>query len=58
MVSSERMSADLFIRQPDSRWLLKSANRLEDVIELQSIDCRLALADIYEKAQLAEANRT
>ena len=58
MVSSERMSADLFIRQPDSRWLLKSANRLEDVIEIPSVDCRLALADVYEKVTLAEPDRT
>ena len=33
LVSSERINAELFTRQPDGRWLLTVANRLEDVIE-------------------------
>ena len=41
LVSSERISADLFTQQQDGRWLLTAASRLEDVIELQSIECRL-----------------
>lgn len=53
LVASDRVHADLFTRQPDGRWLLTSAGRLEDSLELQSIGCRLALADLYEKVDLS-----
>ena len=52
LVASDRVHADLYTRQPDGRWLLTSADRLEDSLDLQSIGCRLALADLYEKVDL------
>jgi Uma2 family endonuclease len=55
LVSSDRVQADLFTRQPDGRWLLTSAGGLQDTLELQSAGCRLALADLYEKADLSES---
>ncbi len=51
LVASDRIHADLFVRQPDGRWLLTSAGTLEDSLELQSVDCRLNLADLYEKVE-------
>jgi Uma2 family endonuclease len=52
LVASDRLSADLYTRQPDGRWLLASAGRLEDSLDLESAGCRLALADLYEKVGL------
>ena len=52
MVSSQRVSAELYTRQPDGRWLLTAANRLEDSLELQSVGAHLALADLYERVDL------
>ena len=49
LISSRRISAELFTRQADGRWMLTAKTSLEDTIELQSIGCRLALADLYEK---------
>jgi Uma2 family endonuclease len=49
LVSSERVSAELYTRQPDGRWLLTAANRLEQSLPLQSVGAHLALADLYEK---------
>ena len=49
LVSSERVSAELYTRQPDGRWLLTTASRLEDSLDLQSVGVDLALADLYEK---------
>jgi len=49
LVASDRIHVDLFTRQPDGRWILTSADRLEDVVDLQAIGCRLSLADLYEK---------
>ena len=54
MVSSERIGAELYTRQPDNRWQLTAeAAKLEDTFEIESIGCRLKLADIYEKVELA-----
>ena len=52
LVASDRVHADLYTRQPDGRWLLTSADRLEDSLDLQSVGCRLALLDLYEKTDL------
>jgi Uma2 family endonuclease len=49
LVSSERVSAELFTRRPDGRWLLTSAARLEDSITLESAGCQLTLSNLYEK---------
>jgi Uma2 family endonuclease len=48
MVDSARVHADLYTKQPDGRWLLTSANGLEDWLTLESIDCTLTLKDLYE----------
>ena len=53
MLGSERMHADLFTRQPDGRWLLTAISRAEDIVELESIGCKLVLAEVYEKVDLS-----
>ena len=56
MVSSDRISAELYTRQPDNHWTLTAeACRLEDSFEIESIGCRLKLADVYEKVELPPA---
>ena len=52
LVASDHVHADLYTRQPDGRWLLTSAGRLEDSLDLQSVGCQLALADLYERIDL------
>jgi Uma2 family endonuclease len=52
LVSSERVRAELYTRQSDSRWLLTTADRMEDSLDLQSVGARLTLADLYEKVDL------
>jgi Uma2 family endonuclease len=51
MISSQRVSAELFVPQPGGRWLLTAAGSLEDTLELPVIGCRVALADLYEKVE-------
>jgi Uma2 family endonuclease len=53
LISSDRVHVDLFRRQPDGDWLLRSAGRIEDVLDLQSVGCRLSLVDLYEQVELA-----
>lgn len=52
LIATDRLHADLYTRQPDGRWLLTSASRLEDSLTLDSVDARLLMADIYEKVEL------
>ena len=52
LVASDRVHVDLYTRQPDGRWLLTSASRLEDSLDLQAAGFRLALAELYEKVDL------
>jgi len=52
LVASDRVHVDLYTRQAGGRWLLTSANRPEDTLELESVNCRLVLAVLYEKVEL------
>jgi Uma2 family endonuclease len=59
LVAQDRVHVDLHTRQPDGRWVLSEASRLEDTLDLQSIGCQVALADLYEKVDLtASASST
>lgn len=56
MVASDRVHADLYTRQPGARWLLSSARRLEDSLDLQFVACTLSLATLYENVDLESTN--
>ena len=58
LVASESIDVELHTRQADGRWLLTSADRLEDVLDLPSIGCRLALADLYERVEFGDKSET
>jgi len=49
LVSQEPYRADQYVRQNDTQWLLTEFHRAEDVIRLSSINCDLALKEIYAK---------
>jgi Uma2 family endonuclease len=49
LVSQTRPLVEHYVRQPDGKWLLTEYRELSDVVELPSIGCRLALAEIYEQ---------
>ena len=51
LVSSQRIGAELFTRQPDGGWLLTAASGLQDALQLPATGCRLPLADLYEKVE-------
>ena len=53
LLATDRVHADLYTRQPDNRWLLTSADSLEDSLTIESVGVSLKLADLYEKVELA-----
>jgi Uma2 family endonuclease len=54
MISSERVRAELYTRQPSGQWLLTDSARLEDQLDLTSCGCRLKLADLYRKVEFTD----
>lgn len=52
LIAQDRCHVEHFIRQSDNRWLLSETNKIEDTIHLSSIDCTLALTEVYDKVDL------
>ena len=53
MISSMRLKAERFTREPNGTWNYCQKTNLEDSIHLKSVDCNLLLADVYEKIDFA-----
>src|SRR5690348_6402188 len=52
LISQDKTHIEHYVRQPDNQWLLSEADDLTVLITLPSINCQLALADIYDKVEL------
>lgn len=52
MIAQDRAHVEHYVRQPDNQWLLSEAKDLTNVIELPTIQCTLALVDVYDKVDL------
>lgn len=59
LVARNRPRVELFTKQDEGRWILAAFENLEDVVQLASIGCELALKDIYRKIDFdaAEAHK-
>ena len=51
LISSDRIHADLFIRQPGGQWAVTEASSLEETIELRSVGATLKMVDLYDKVE-------
>ncbi|NUQ38775.1 MAG: Uma2 family endonuclease [Caldilineales bacterium] len=56
LVTSQAAAVDQFVRQPDGRWLLTAYRGSGAVVNSAAIDCRLPLAEIYDKVDLPDAD--
>jgi Uma2 family endonuclease len=54
LIAQDTARIEVFTRQGTDTWIFKDAIDLDSVIELKSIGCSLALADVYEKVTLPE----
>ncbi|MBZ0279322.1 MAG: Uma2 family endonuclease [Anaerolineae bacterium] len=54
LVAQDAHRVERFLRQPNGEWLLTDAIGLDAVLDLPSIGCSLALADIYQKIVFEE----
>ena len=55
LIAQQRPHVESFRRQSDQHWLLTECSGLDATLRLQSIDCDLALAEIYAKVELSES---
>ncbi len=55
LIAQDQPRIERYLRQPSGEWLLADAAGLEASLELASIGCTLALADVYEKIDFAES---
>ena len=52
LIAQDSVLVERYLRQPNNEWLLSEFAGMDAVLELPSIRCRLALADMYEKVEL------
>jgi Uma2 family endonuclease len=52
LIAQTKPHIEHYVRQPDNRWLLAEADNLPGTLHLPSIDCRLALAEVYDKVDI------
>jgi Uma2 family endonuclease len=50
LIAQDEFLVEHFVRQDNDSWLYTKANGLEETITLPSIECKLALRDVYDKA--------
>jgi Uma2 family endonuclease len=51
-IAQDRHYVEHYTRQADNQWLLAETENAQDSITLPSIECTLAMADIYDKVDL------
>ena len=52
LLSQHRVGAELYLRQPNGDWLLRSYDDLQESIPLTALDVALPLSEIYDKVEL------
>jgi Uma2 family endonuclease len=52
VIAQNKYHVEHYTRQPDNRWLLSETDDIQKTIHLSSIECDLALADIYDKVEV------
>jgi len=54
LIAQHRPHVESYRRQPDQQWLLTESTGLKNTLRLGSIDCELALAEIYDKVEFQD----
>ncbi len=58
LIAQDTYRIEHYVRQPDQQWLLSEATSVDESIDLPSIHCTLALADVYEKVRIGDEQDT
>lgn len=52
LIAQKKGHVECFTRQPDNQWLLRETDDPQGSIHLESVDCKLALIEIYDKVEI------
>jgi Uma2 family endonuclease len=55
LVNQDKPHLERYLRQPSGDWLLTDIVGLEAILRLPSIECKLALADVYKRVRFETA---
>ena len=55
LAAQDEVRLEQYVKQTDGRWVLFEYSALENVVELSSISCSLALRDVYGKVSFDQA---
>lgn len=55
LVAQDEVRFEQYVKQANGQWLLFEYTSLDGIAKLQSINCSLALRDVYDKVSLATA---
>ncbi len=55
LVNEDEMRVEHYARQNAKQWIYRIYNERDDVISLDSIQCKLSLADVYAQVKLRES---
>lgn len=53
LIAQDSHRVEQYVKQADGRWLITETEGLEAVIDLNSVGCRLALNEVYDRVELA-----
>jgi Uma2 family endonuclease len=56
LIAQQQLHVSQFVKEADNRWVQHEFNDLSDVVKLASMDCELALRDIYANVNFAPDN--
>jgi len=51
LIAQDKPHVEHYVRQPDGLWLFSDVSGLDGVVQLPSIECSLALAEVYDKVE-------
>ena len=52
LIAQDKIHIEQYIRQDDGSWVLRETDSLNGIIELASMGCRLAVAEVYLKVSI------
>src|SRR5690348_8752482 len=55
LIASDHVYVDVYTRDHDGSWILTSAWKPEDVVQLASVECTTRIADLYDKTDLLDS---
>jgi len=57
LIAQDECRVEYYSKQPYQQWLKIEINRLQDSVELSTIQCRLDLVEVYDKTKILDIDR-